>query len=202
MSEAEDSAGLTVYTKFRTPSHLLYITGTGRYRHKKRTEHITCDPQIASLRSQESFLSEYGLALAPDPSKGQRRGKRTDLRIIISWLGNREDRQLEFLDDFMAEHFEGCLWTWARHVKPNRLGQTTSHFHIVVCPRKFDGSMLDVRKDDLKRLKGSYLKLSNQLGLAAGWDMANKPESKTPQVRERRHRARRPRARQQRRISL
>ncbi len=177
----------------RLPAHLAYIAGTGRYRHKRKAESITCSPEIATKRAQEGFLSEYAVTLAPDSSKGQRRGKRTDLRIVISWKGNLRERQEEFLCEFMAEHFPDCLWSWARHVKPNRQGEETSHFHIVVCPRRMDGRMLDVRKGDLNRLKNSYLKLSKQLGLATGWD--REPQTKAKELPKRQKRRSRNRVR-------
>ena len=186
-----DEAGL--------PAHLSYISGTGRYRHKKKAESITCDPQIATKLSQESFLSEYAMTLAPDTSKGQRAGKRNSLRIILSWLGDMEQQQYAFLDDFMAENFPNCLWSWARHgKKPNRLGQQTSHFHIVVCPRRqSDGKMIDVRKGDLNRLKNSYLKLSKQLGLSTGWD--REPQTRVKEMPVHRKRRERKSVRSRRR---
>lgn len=182
VSWGKDAGGL--------PSHLAYITGTGRYRHKRFKERISCSQDIATPRTQAGFLAEYADALAPDHSKGQRRSKRTDLRLVISWLGDKREEQEAFLDDFMGEHFQGCLWTWARHVKPNRLGQQTSHFHVVVCPRRLDGPMLDVKRDDLRRFQNAYLKISKQHGLATGWDRKPQKEVKERPPRKRRRRVR------------
>ncbi len=167
--------------------NLTYISGTGRYKKKGIKERVVCDPRIKSRKQQEAFLADYAETLRPK-NKNQRRGKRVAIKLIISWLDVHLESQNEFLDDFMFENFPNTIWTWALHQKPNKNGAATSHFHLVICPRRKDGTMIDIKKADVKRLQDSYLELSKKYNLRAGWDREQIKPEKTPRKRRTRKR--------------
>jgi len=168
-------------------SHFAYIAGTGsKYKNKHKNERVLTSKNIANRSSQNDFLDRWAAVLAPDRAKKQRRSKRTDLRIIVSFKQKNDNKkQSLFLNRFMTDNFPDCLWTFARHEKKNRLGKAVSHFHIAICPRRLDGTIIGVSRSDLQKLKLSYQSLSKQIGLATGWEMAapNKPNKSRAKAR-------------------
>ena len=66
--------------------------------------------------------------------------------------------------------------TYAIHAKPvtkNKAGdkQAGWHVHYVICPRKPDGKMLRLRKQELKALKAAYHDLAVRHNLKTGWEL-------------------------------
>jgi len=159
-------------------SHFAYIAGTGKYKNKHKNERVITSKNIANREAQDDFLDRWAAVLAPDRAKKQRRSKRTDLRIILSWKGKtNHQKQSEFLKRFMTDNFPDSLWTYAKHEKLNKFGKFVSHYHVCVCSRALSGSMHGISRSDLQKLKVSFQSLSKQVGLATGWEMAapNKP---------------------------
>jgi len=103
---------------------------------------------------------------------GQRRLKRTDIRLIASWIGEppAADKVAAIVEDFRKAMGYRAIHAWAVHQKPDRYGRPSWHVHFVMAPRSSRGDTIDIRRDDLRRIKAAYVDVSNKWGLDIGYD--------------------------------
>ena len=154
-------------------AHLAYIAG-GKSKVLANGERVYPAKSIKDGASRKSYLAKHKYFLEPK-GKG-RRSKTTDLRMIMSFQGALPKNAHKIAIEFLKENFPNMCATYAIHSKPvkkNAAGdkQAGWHIHYVICPRKPDGKMLRLRKQELKELKAAYHDLALRHQLKTGWEV-------------------------------
>ena len=135
-------------------AHLSYTAG-GKNKKLANGERVYPAKNIKDCASRKSYLAMHKYHMEPK-GKG-RRTKTTDLRIIMSFKGAIPKNAHKIAVEYLKENFPDMCSTYALHAKPvkkNLMGDTQAgwHVHFVICPRKPDGKVIRIRKNELKEL--------------------------------------------------
>jgi len=151
-----------------TKSHLQYIAGEGNHKGKHKHEHIEIDPKRGNL---DAFMSDYIKTYTADLKRKQRRLKRTDCRMIVSWKGHDAAGAHKFVEQYMRDNFANRKFTYALHQKKSKDGDLVQHVHILICTRSNTGEAFRISPQELNDLKASAFNISKEIGLNSGYDL-------------------------------
>ena len=155
-----------------TSEALFYIAGL-KSKVKKQKERIFTSMNLMNKMYAHALCADWEAALVPR-LEGQRKIRRTDMRLVMSWKGYaNEPKMRQFMDEFNRESgLNEHLGAWACHSQISKATQEPIyHVHFIVNPRNNNTHKVkDIRKGDLKRLKQLYAALSAKYGLDVGYD--------------------------------
>lgn len=148
-------------------SHLKYMIGQGRKK-KCEGEKIYPPAHLSDLNKVKAYFAAHKHALEPK-KKSQRKSKRTDLRLVVAFVGKTPKEGHKIAHRMLKEAFPDCLGTWSIHSKPvEQSGQKVAawHIHFVISPRsKETGKILQLGKKELAGIKKSFAKVAHDFGI-------------------------------------
>ncbi|WP_143144966.1 hypothetical protein, partial [Mariprofundus micogutta] len=139
----------------KTAAYVRYIMGDGKKKKIEAGEVVYPSPSIADKKAVAAYMAKHRYFLDTRGIEGRRKSKRTDLRLIMSFVGKVPKNAHKLAKQFLDENFPDHLATWAIHSKPvseykgGEKNVPAWHFHFVICPRaKTSGNFLQTKKSD------------------------------------------------------